>query len=33
MFGDHYMKAQNKWWDGYKGEATIVMDDLDFNGG
>lgn len=27
------MKAQNKWFDGYKGEPTIIIDDLDYNGG
>jgi len=24
-----YMKAQNKWFDGYNGEAVIILDDLD----
>lgn len=27
-----YIKAQNKWFDGYCGEETIVMDDLDKGG-
>jgi len=33
LYGEVYLKAQNKWFDGYKGEQTIVLDDLDFNGG
>lgn len=23
-----YIKASNKWWDGYKGEETVVIDDF-----
>lgn len=32
-FGDYYVKPQSKWFDGYKGEDAIVLDDLDMNGG
>jgi hypothetical protein len=28
---DAYLKAQNKWFDGYNGEHTIILDDLDTN--
>jgi len=27
--GDVFVKAQNKWFDGYKGEPVILLDDLD----
>jgi len=26
---DAYLKAQNKWFDGYDGQKTIILDDLD----
>lgn len=29
LFPDAFMKNQNKWFDGYKGEETIILDDLD----
>ncbi len=30
--GKYYDKPQNKWWDGYNGETTILIDDFDLTG-
>jgi hypothetical protein len=26
---DIYLKAQNKWWEGYTGQQTVILDDMD----
>lgn len=31
QYDDVYIKAQNKWFDGYTGQETILLEDLDTN--
>jgi len=31
-FDKVYLKPQNKWWDGYKQETVILLDDFDLGG-
>lgn len=32
-FGKVFKKDQSKWWDGYTGEDTVIMEDVDRHGG
>lgn len=29
---DCFVKSQNRWWDGYKGQKVVLLDDLDHKG-
>lgn len=29
---DLFLKAQNKWWDGYEGQEAVLLDDFDKKG-
>lgn len=29
LYPDSYPKLCNKWWDGYTGQKSVIMDDLD----
>lgn len=32
-FGEVYKKDQSKWWDGYTGQKTVILEDVDMHGG
>lgn len=32
-FGTFFKKDQSKWWDGYTGQETVLMEDVDIYGG
>jgi len=27
-YPDHFIKGKNKWWDGYTGQETVIMEDI-----
>lgn len=27
-YPDHFLKGKNKWWDGYTGQETVILEDL-----
>lgn len=27
-FGDYYIKSLNNWWDGYRGQKTVIVDEV-----
>jgi len=31
--GDYYLKPLNKWWDGYKGETNVIIEEVDASHG
>lgn len=31
FYPDHYDKPLNKWWDGYRGEPSVILDDVDIS--
>lgn len=31
LYPEAYIKAENKWWDGYTGQSSVILDDMDTN--